>query len=66
MSTFRRSDSAAAGAGGGWRGAVVLVEEVLLLVQKATLFSCAISRSIIVLWITSIAGDNRQAAERAG
>lgn len=32
----------------------------------AGIFSRAISCSIIVLWITSIAGDNRQAAERTG
>lgn len=32
----------------------------------AAIFSCTISCSIIVPWITSIAGDNRQAAERTG
>lgn len=41
-----------------------MVEGVL--VQQAAIFSCTISCSIIVLWITSIAGDNRQAAERSG
>lgn len=30
------------------------------------IFSCTISCGIIVPWITSIAGDNRQAAERSG
>lgn len=30
------------------------------------IFSCTISYGIIVPWITSIAGDNRQAAERSG
>ena len=48
----------------GWGGGFPLSEEVL--VQRAAIFSCTISGSIIVPWITSIAGDNRQAAERTG
>lgn len=38
---------------------------VLVLVQQAAVFFCTITCSIIVLWITSIAGDNRQAAKRS-
>lgn len=37
-----------------------------VLVQQAAVFFCTITCSIIVLWITSIAGDNRQAAKRSG
>lgn len=40
---------------GGGRGAAALA-----------IFSCTMRRGIIVPWITSIAGDNRQAAERSG
>ncbi len=47
-----------------WRSEEAVVEEVL--VQQAAIFFCTISCSIIVLWITSIAGDNRQAAKRTG
>lgn len=42
----------------------IVVERVL--VQQVAIPSCTISCSIIVLWITSIAGDNSQAAERSG
>lgn len=56
VSPFQRHDSAVMRWGGG--GVVV--------VQQAAIFSCTISCSIIVPWITSIAGDNRQAAERTG
>lgn len=60
VSAFQRYDSAVT----EWGGGGVVVEE--LLVQQAAIFSCTISCSIIVPWITSIAGDNRQAAERSG
>lgn len=43
------------GEGGGGGGAAGLA-----------IFSCTIRCGIIVPWITSIAGDNRQAAERSG
>lgn len=42
------------GGGGGGHGAAALA-----------IFSCTMRRGIIVPWITSIAGDNRQAAERS-
>lgn len=44
-----------------WQG-----KEVEVLVQQAAVFFCTITCSIIVLWITSIAGDNRQAVKRSG
>lgn len=47
-----------------WQGEEV--EEVEVLVQQAAVFFCTITGSIIVLWITSIAGDNRQAAKHSG
>lgn len=55
VSAFWRYDSSVTGggAGSGGGGAVAI-------------FSCTISRSIIARWITSIAGDNRQAVERTG
>lgn len=34
--------------------------------DAVAIFSCTISRNLIVLWITSIASDNRQAVERTG
>lgn len=60
VSAARRYDSAVmerggSGGEGGGGGAAGLA-----------IFSCTISCSIIVPWITSIAGDNRQAAERSG
>lgn len=45
-------------------GGTLVQEEVL--VQQADIFSSPISCSILVLWITSVAGDNRQAVERSG
>lgn len=60
VSAFQRYDLAVTKPGGGG----VAVEVVLL--RRVAIFSCTISCSIIVPWITSIAGDNRQAAERTG
>ena len=60
MSDFLRYDSAVSEEVG------VVLFEVEVPVQQAAIFSCTISCSIIVLWITSIAGDNRQAVERTG
>lgn len=48
-----------------WRGRQGEVGAEVL-VQQAAVFFCTITCSIIVLWITSIAGDNRQAAKRSG
>lgn len=48
-----------------WRGSQGEVG-VEVLVQQAAVFFCTITCSIMVLWITSIAGDNRQAAKRSG
>lgn len=45
-------------------GGTLVQEEVL--VQQADIVSSPISCSILVLWITSVAGDNRQAVERSG
>lgn len=54
---FWRYDSAVTG--------MEMEVEVEVLVQQAAVFFCTITCSIIVLWITSVVGDNRQAAKRS-